>query len=69
MDDLTEAEAEQIAREYCRLMSVDPDERLHCSHPKGYAVMWTRPRWQIVMDEVYHVEYMNRAFSKVRNCV
>lgn len=47
---MTDGEAmrayEKRARLLCELRGHDPDERVRYSHPEGFAVAVSRPRWQ-----------------------
>ena len=40
------------ARLLCKMQGLDPDERVTCSHPDGYAVAIHRPRWYLARDEL-----------------
>jgi hypothetical protein len=43
-------EHECIARIYCGLAGLDPDERIRFPHPKGYAVAVSKPRYMVLAD-------------------
>ena len=43
---LSDAQVERAAREYCRLMGLDPDQRVGLPSPPGSMVYLQGPQWQ-----------------------
>lgn len=48
-------EHEAIARTYCGLAGLDPDERIRFPHPKGYAVAISKPRYMVLADRAAEI--------------
>lgn len=61
-------DVERVAREYCRLIGVDPDTMIgHGAEPdaNGFvpAVMCYSPRWQLIARRVEDEAAMRKAFD------
>ena len=61
MKELTEKDFEAAARKYCKLMSMDPDEKIRLPSPVGSIV---GPRWVAHVDEVRAVWAMSQAIKE-----
>lgn len=53
---------EAIARKYCALRGLDPDDRIAHSHPEGLAVMLYSPRWKLLAEHAKDLDFWLQAF-------
>lgn len=51
--------SERIARRYCELMGLDPDERVPCSSAEG--ALWLSPRWESLLEDAASMRAWVRA--------
>lgn len=64
---LTEAQLKVAAKFYCTAFGLDPDERLVCAHPDGYAVAIYRTRLEVVMDLIRDHDVKAEAVHEARD--
>ena len=59
-------EHEAIARIYCGLAGLDPDERIRFPHPQGYAVAISKPRYMVLADRAADLLHWAAAIDAYR---
>ena len=60
---LNDAQVECAAREYCRLMQLDPDERINLPSDGQCMVQYIGPRWQAYITVVRSAAAMREALA------
>lgn len=60
---MTDAQVERAAREYCRLMQTDPDERITLPDDGSCMVQHYSPRWQAYAGAVRSAAAMQAALE------